>query len=444
MTKKTKKFFAVKGMNDILPNKVMQWRYVEEAFEKLVENYGYHEIRTPVIENTNLFKRSVGIASDIVEKEMYSFVDSLNNEELSLRPENTASVVRAVIEHDLLYDGPKRLWYRGPMFRHERPQRGRYRQFHQMGVEALGFPGSEVDAELILMCANFWKQLKIESTVKLELNCLGSPDERAKHRHALLSYFADNYNIIELDDVAKARLAINPLRILDSKREILQPMLSAAPSILEFLSQKSLDHFEQLKLILNENNITFTINPRLVRGLDYYNLTVFEWITDSLGAQGTVAAGGRYDILMNQLGGRMSSGCGLAIGIERLLDLLTMSNCNFASSRKLLFYIVYDEAQRLPLAVRLAELLRDNNLSAVVYSSSDSDTNLSLKKEFKYADRSGAQYVLVLGEREEQTQSVTVKCMHIAKDDKGFKQSNIPMAQIVVYLKNIVSDVACL
>lgn len=428
-------------MNDVLPSQATKWREIEDLFEKIIENYGYKEIRTPIVENTALFNRSVGESTDIVEKEMYSFIDALNGEKLSLRPENTASVVRAAIEHNLLYDGPKRFWYRGPMFRHERPQRGRYRQFHQIGVEALGFPGSEADAELILMCASLWRSLGIVDALKLELNCLGSLNERTEYRHALLSYFHDNRAIIELDETAKRRFISNPLRILDSKKEVLQPLISQAPNILKFLGKESQNHFEKLKQILIDNGIAFQVNPRLVRGLDYYNLTVFEWITDSLGAQGTVAAGGRYDSLIAKLGGADSPGCGWAVGVERLLELLSNKD-SFNKIEGVFAYIVYDDEKRLSLAIRVAELLRRSNLSAMVYFVSHLNNKLSLKSQFKQANRNGARYVLVLGEKEEKDGSITVKPMRMMENGEliSSEQSTVKLDQLLLYLKDAVKS----
>lgn len=437
---KAQRFSAIKGMNDILPSQTAMWRKLEYIFRKVVETYGYKEIRTPIIENTALFKRGVGESTDIVEKEMYSFVDSLNGEKLSLRPENTASVMRAAIQHNLLYDGPKRLWYGGPMFRHERPQRGRYRQFYQIGVEALGFSGYEVDAELILMCVSLWKRLGLDNILQLELNCLGSAEERLNHRRALLAYFSKNKDILFLDETAKHRFTLNPLRILDSKKEILQPLLSQAPSILEFLDSKSLKHFEQVQLILNENGVCFRLNPRLVRGLDYYNLTVFEWVTNHLGTQGTVAAGGRYDSLACQLGGSNIPSCGWAMGVERLIELLNIVNEPFFQMKEVLLYIMYDDVKRLSMAIRLAELLRKNDFSVLIYSSGDPEKKISFKHQLKQASRSGACYVLILGEREQNTESVIVKPMRNPKNNEEVfsDQENVKMDQVISYLKNIL------
>ena len=293
--RKIEKLVGVKGMNDILPQDAVLWEYFENTVKSLLRAYGYQNIRTPIVEPTDLFTRGIGEVTDIVEKEMYSFTDALNGQALTLRPESTAGVVRSVLEHNLLYDGPKRLWYIGPMFRHERPQRGRYRQFHQVGVEALGFAGPDADAEVIMMCQRLWDDLGL-SGIRLELNSLGQPAERAAHRAELIKYLEGHMAV--LDEDAKRRLYTNPLRVLDTKNPALQEIASNAPKLLDFLGPESLAHFEGLQTILKANNIPFKLNPRLVRGMDYYNLTVFEWVTDKLGSQGTVAGGGRYDPLI--------------------------------------------------------------------------------------------------------------------------------------------------
>lgn len=298
---RVQKIAGVKGMNDLLPGDAPLWEHFDNAVRSMLRAYGYQQIRTPIVEHTQLFVRGIGEVTDIVEKEMYSFTDSLNGEHLTLRPEGTAAAVRAVIEHNLLYDGPKRLWYTGPMFRHERPQRGRYRQFHQVGVEALGFAGPDIDAEVILMCQRLWDDLGLVG-LKLELNSLGQAEERAAHRADLIKYLEGFQDI--LDEDGKRRLYTNPLRVLDTKNPALQEMAAGAPKLIDYLGEVSLKHFEGVQALLKANNIPYTINPRLVRGLDYYNLTVFEWTTDKLGAQGTVAGGGRYDPLIEQIGGK--------------------------------------------------------------------------------------------------------------------------------------------
>src|SRR6476620_777815 len=310
---------AIRGMNDVLPDQVHLWEYFEQMVRDWMAEYGYRNIRMPIVEQTDLFVRSIGAITDIVEKEMYSFTDSLNGDSLTLRPEGTASCVRAALEHNLLYAGPQRLYYSGPMFRHERPQKGRYRQFHQVGVEALGYVGPDIDAELIVMCAELWKRLGI-SDVRLEIGTLGSTESRALHRHRLIGYLERHLG--KLDDDASRRLHSNPLRILDSKNPEMREIIDGAPRLLDDLDEDSLAHFEGLQRILREEGINFEINPRLVRGLDYYNRTVFEWVTGKLGAQGTVCAGGRYDGLVEQIGGKSSPACGFAMGVERVLALM--------------------------------------------------------------------------------------------------------------------------
>ena len=317
------KLVAVKGMNDILPPDSARWEWLEEKVRTLMARYAYRNIRTPIVEPTPLFVRGLGEVTDIVEKEMYSFEDKLNGEALTLRPENTAGVVRAVAEHSMLYEGGKRLYYMGPMFRHERPQRGRYRQFHQIGAEALGFPGAEVDAELILLADALWKELGLKD-VSLELNSLGQPDERKLHRAALIAYFEAHSDL--LDEEAKRRLRSNPLRLLDSKNPAMQTMLESAPKLMDFLGEASLKHFNSVKAMLDANGVAYRINPRLVRGMDYYNLTVFEFVTQSLGSQGTICGGGRYDYLIEQIGGKPAPAVGWALGVERVLELIKERN----------------------------------------------------------------------------------------------------------------------
>src|SRR3990167_3904295 len=310
---------AVRGMNDVLPDEAGWWLEFEAKVEAWLERYGYRNIRLPLVEHTQLFRRAIGEATDIVEKEMYSWRDELNDEELTLRPEGTASCVRAAIEHSLLHDGPKRLWYAGPMYRHERPQKGRYRQFHQYGVEALGYAGPDIDAELIVMCAALWRELGLQD-VRLELNTIGSPAERARYRADLVRHLEQHLERLDAD--AKRRLHTNPLRTLDSKNPMVQEVVASAPALADYLGEASLAHFEGLKRLLEAAGVRYTINPRLVRGLDYFNLTVFEWISDRLGAQGTVCGGGRYDGLFALIGGKPAPAAGFATGNERLIALL--------------------------------------------------------------------------------------------------------------------------
>jgi len=310
---------AVRGMNDVLPDEAVWWRRFEATVESWLERYGYRNIRMPLVEHTQLFRRAIGEVTDIVEKEMYSWRDELNGEDLTLRPEGTASCVRAAIEHNLLYDGPKRLWYAGPMYRHERPQKGRYRQFHQYGVEALGFEGPDIDAEHIVMCAALWRDLGLEG-IRLEINTIGSSEERARYRADLVRHLEANQD--RLDGDAKRRMHTNPLRVLDSKNPMVQEVVAGAPALMGYLGAASISHFDGLRGLLEAAGVRYTINPRLVRGLDYYNLTVFEWISDALGAQGTVCGGGRYDGLFAQIGGKPAPATGFAMGNERLIALL--------------------------------------------------------------------------------------------------------------------------
>lgn len=401
---KMTKLTAVKGMNDILPPESAIWEWLEERIRRLMVRYAYRNIRTPILEHTALFVRGIGEVTDIVEKEMYSFDDRLNGEALTLRPENTASVVRAAVEHSLLYDGGKRLYYMGPMFRHERPQRGRYRQFHQVGAEALGFSGAEVDAELILLASALWSELGLND-VRLEINCLGQPAERAAHRADLIAYFQDRAD--QLDDDARRRLQTNPLRILDTKNPLMKKLVESAPVLLSYLGESSLLHFEALKKILDENRILYSVNPRLVRGLDYYNLTVFEFVTDRLGAQGTVCAGGRYDHLIEQIGGKPAPAVGWALGVERIVELLRETGSLPAPALPDAYAVVPD-SESLPFVMRCLQALRAEGISVQMHASAVSGLG-SMKAQFKRADASGARYALVFGAEEIAANAVTVK-----------------------------------
>jgi len=400
---------AIRGMNDILPNEAERW----EAFEELVRDwlaaYGYRPIRMPLVEPTPLFARAIGAVTDIVEKEMYSFTDSLNGEQLTLRPEGTASCVRAVLQHNLLYDGPKRLWYAGPMFRHERPQKGRYRQFHQFGIEALGLPGPDIDAEQIIMCARLWDDLGLEG-IKLEINSLGEAEERAKHRADLIAYLGKHVD--QLDEDGKRRLHTNPLRILDSKNPALQSIVEAAPKLIDYLGEASLKHFEGVQQLLKDAALPYRINPCLVRGLDYYNLTVFEWVTDALGAQGTVCAGGRYDGLVAQLGGKPAPACGFAMGIERLMALLEAQGGLLEGAAPDVYVVHLGEAAGR-LAFRAAEMLRDTGCRVVTHMGGG-----SFKSQFKRADTSGAQLALIIGDDEAANNAVTIKPLRVAAEQQ--------------------------
>lgn len=399
---------SVKGMNDILPPDSARWEWLEGKVRALMDRYSYRNIRTPIVEPTALFVRGLGEVTDIVEKEMYSFEDRLNGEHLSLRPEATAGVVRAVSENSMLYDGGKRLYYMGPMFRHERPQRGRYRQFHQIGAEALGFPGAEVDAELILLANSLWRELGLQG-VRLELNSLGQPQERQAHRAALIAYLEQHRE--SLDEEARRRLHSNPLRILDTKNPGLQAIVNAAPRLIDFLGPGSLAHFDRVKAILDANGVAWTLNPRLVRGMDYYNLTVFEFVTDQLGSQGTICGGGRYDYLMEQVGGKAAPAVGWALGVERVLELLKEQEKAFISLAPDV-YAVVPSISSLPVAMRTIEQLRALGLSIQMHASASADGSMgSMKSQFKRADGSGAAYALVFGDEELTRGVVSIKSL---------------------------------
>jgi len=402
---KIKKLTGVKGMNDLLPQEAYRWAFVERTIQSLAKSYGYQNIRTPIVEHTEVFQRGIGEVTDIVEKEMYSFEDRLNGEQLTLRPEGTAAVVRAVVEQNLLYEGPKRLFYIGPMFRHERPQRGRYRQFHQFGVEALGFAGAELDAELILMCARLWDDLGLTG-LRLEINSLGNEAERKEHRAALVEYFEQH--VSELDEDSKRRLTTNPLRILDTKNPAMQELVTAAPKLIDFLGKESLDHFAQVQSLLKANNLHFKVNPRLVRGLDYYNLTVFEWVTDQLGAQGTVAGGGRYDPLIERMGGKPTPACGWAMGMERVIELMKEQGLGEEAQTLCDIYMIHGGGATLELTFVLAERLRTAGVDVIVHASTDGQIP-SFKSQMKKADASGALYAVIIGEDELKLQQAQIK-----------------------------------
>ncbi|WP_150427727.1 histidine--tRNA ligase [Dechloromonas sp. CZR5] len=382
---------SVRGMNDILPDEAEFWELFEDTIRSWLKGYGYRPIRMPIVEPTPLFKRAIGEVTDIVEKEMYSFEDSLNGEQLTLRPEGTAGCVRAVIQHGLANQVPRRLYYIGQMFRHERPQKGRYRQFHQVGVESIGFAGPDIDAEMILMGARLWADLGLDG-IELQINSLGQSEERAQHRAALIAYFEEHAEI--LDEDAKRRLYTNPLRILDTKNPVLQDMCSAAPKLIDYLGEASLAHFEGVQRVLRDAGIPFVINPRLVRGLDYYNLTVFEWVTDKLGAQGTVCAGGRYDGLVEQLGGKSTPACGFAMGVERLIALIKESGGEPAAPAPDV-YLVHQGEAASRLAFRVAEGLRDHGIDVLLHCGGG-----SFKSQMKKADGSGATFAVVIGDDE--------------------------------------------
>lgn len=404
---------AVRGMNDILPDDAEVWEQFEDIVRDWLRSYGYRPIRMPIVEPTPLFKRAIGEVTDIVEKEMYSFEDALNGEHLTLRPEGTASCVRAAIQHNLLFGSPRRLYYHGPMFRHERPQKGRYRQFHQVGVEALGFDGPDIDAEHILMCARLWDDLGLED-VKLEINSLGSSEERAAHRAALIAYLEAHKD--SLDEDGQRRLYTNPLRILDTKNPDLQAIVEAAPKLADFLGEESIKHFDGVQAILKDAGLPYRINHRLVRGLDYYNRTVFEWVTTRLGAQGTICAGGRYDGLVAQLGGKLAPAAGFAMGVERLLALWQESG---GQAERIVpdVYLVHagEAAQRA--AFRVAEGLRGTGFAVTLHCGGG-----SFKSQMKRADASGAPFAVVIGDDEAAAGEVSLKPLR-----DGGEQIRVPM-----------------
>jgi len=417
---------AVRGMNDVLPEDAERRLWLEGVLARWFARYGYRQIRTPLLEHTALFRRAIGEVTDIVEKEMYTFTDALNDESLTLRPEATASTVRAAIEHSLLHDGPKRLWYAGPMYRHERPQKGRYREFHQFGAEALGFEGPETDAELIAMCAALWKELGLEG-LRLELNNIGSAAERAAYRADLVRYLEAHEARLDAD--ARRRLHSNPLRILDSKNPMVQEVVAGAPPMAQYLGEPSLRHMEAVQRLLREVGIGFEVNARLVRGLDYYNLTVFEWITDRLGAQGTVCGGGRYDGLFEQLGGKAAPGVGFAAGIERLAALLKDTGRETGAARPDA-YLLHQGEGTLESAFALGEALRAQGFAVVLHAGGG-----GFKAQMKKADASGAALALILGEDELSAGVVTVKPLRVATP-----QQQVPRAEIAARLNDLVRE----
>ena len=398
---KNTKFQSIKGFYDILPEMTPLWQKLEDTARLVLSQYGYNNIRMPLVESTDLFIRSVGEHTDIVEKEMYSWEDPLNGDRLTLRPEGTAGCVRAVVEHSLTYNGPQRLWYTGAMFRHENVQKGRQRQFHQIGVEAFGFDGPDVDAEQIILLARLWRALGIED-VELHLNSIGDSEERAEYRKLLIVYFEQNSQ--QLDEDAKRRLHSNPLRILDSKNPRMQEMIERAPKLIDHLGAETRAHFDGLCKRLDEVGITYKLNPRLVRGLDYYNRTVFEWVTTKLGSQGTIAGGGRYDSLVERLGGDVTPACGFGIGLERVF--LLMQEYGVVAEHKPDGYLVNVGELAEAASAKIAEQLRDAGLSVVVHAGGG-----SFKSQMKKADRSGARFSLILGDDEMKANQIVVKPM---------------------------------
>lgn len=418
---------AVRGMNDILPGESSVWQYLEGRLREVVHAYGYNEIRMPILEKTELFRRSIGEVTDIVEKEMYTF-DDRNGDSLTMRPEGTASCVRACMEHGLLHNQVQRLWYTGPMFRHERPQKGRYRQFHQIGVEAFGMEGPDIDAEMIFMTARMWEHLGLQGTA-LQLNSLGTPESRAAYRVVLVDYLRANKSALDEDSLR--RLENNPLRILDSKNPDMQALIETAPSLLDHLDRKSRQHFDTLCAMLDDGGIAYELNSRLVRGLDYYSRTVFEWVTDRLGAQGTICAGGRYDGLVEYLGGRATPAVGFALGLERLLALLAVTGVTLPK-RHPHVYLVLGGERAVRRGMVFADELRRAIAGLRVLANCGGG---SFKSQFKRADRSGARYALVLGDDEVERQSVTLKPLR--SDDE---QETVTQQEMVKRLGEILAD----
>jgi len=416
-------------MNDILPDVSGTWSYLESVVRDIVSSYGYAEIRLPLLEQTELFRRSIGEVTDIVEKEMYTFEDR-NGESLTLRPEATASVVRAGITNGLLHNQKQKLWTSGPMFRYEKPQRGRYRQFHQFDVEALGYDGPDIDAELIIMSSRMWRRLGIDR-ITLEINSLGSPESRAAYRKILVEYFSGVKNALDEDSIR--RLETNPLRILDSKNPDMQDINEAAPVMLDYLDAESAEHFQQLRALLDAADIGYTINPRLVRGLDYYNRTVFEWVTDALGSQGAVCSGGRYDGLVEKLGGRATPAIGWAMGMERFVELFAACG-NEAPADAVDVYVVAAGAAAVERAFAIAEQLRDSIAGIKV------ELNLgggSFKAQLRRADKSDAQYALILGEQELADERIGLKPLRSGED-----QSSIAMGELAITLASRLGKTA--
>jgi len=407
---------AVRGMNDVLPDEAAVWQRFEDTARNVFERYGYRNLRVPVVEPTPLFVRGIGAHTDVVEHEMYTFEDKLNGESLTLRPEATAGIVRAAIEHHLTYERPQRIWTAGPMFRHERPQKGRYRQFHQLDVEALGFPGPDVDAEQIVMLARLWRALGLDG-ITLSINSIGDPAERRLHREALIAHFARHADVLDAD--SQRRLHANPLRILDSKHPPLQDVIAAAPRLVDQLGDASRAHFDALRALLDDAGIAYSVDARLVRGLDYYNRTVFEWVTGALGAQGTVAGGGRYDGLFEELGGKPTPACGFAIGVERMILLLEAQGKARAAAPDA--YVVHAGDKAGAVARHVAETLRDHGASVVLHAGGG-----SFKSQMKKADASGARLAIIVGDDEAAAGTVAIKHLR-----EGGDQVAVPLADVV-------------
>ncbi|WEE80479.1 histidine--tRNA ligase [Comamonas testosteroni] len=422
-------------MNDILPPDSARWEWFEAKVRDLMGRFAYRNIRTPIVEPTALFVRGLGEVTDIVEKEMYSFEDKLNGEHLTLRPEGTAGVVRSVVENNLLYEGGKRLFYIGQMFRHERPQRGRYRQFHQVGVEAMGFAGPELDAEVILLAVQLWKELGIDG-VRLELNSLGQPEERKAHRAALVAYFEQHTDV--MDEEARRRMYSNPLRVLDTKNPAMQDMVNAAPKLMDYLGDASRAHLKAVQDILDANDVAWSLNPRLVRGMDYYNLTVFEFITDKLGSQGTICGGGRYDYLIEEIGGKPAPAVGWGMGVERVLEVLKEVGAEIPLPAADVYAIIPDAAA-LPQVFKTVQQLRAAGVAVQMHAAAGGSAEGmgSMKSQFKKADGSGARYALIFGADELAQGKVTVKSL---RDGEG-QQVQQALADVALWAGSLKSAV---
>ena len=416
---------AIRGMNDMLPDEAYRWQHLEDTVREVFQQYGYRNIRTPIVETTSLFVRGVGEVTDIVEKEMYSFEDAMNGDKLSLRPEGTAPTVRAALEHNLLYNGAQRLWYGGPLFRHERPQKGRYRQYHTLGVEALGFAGPDIDIELLVLARRIWKRLGLTG-ITLQINTIGGNDERRVFRDKLITYFEQHKDVLDAD--AQRRLQSNPLRILDSKNPAMQTVIEAAPRLMDHLGDASRANFEAVLAGLKTAGISYEINPRLVRGLDYYNLTVFEWVSGALGAQSAVCSGGRYDGLFEQLGGKPTPGCGFGIGVERLL-LLLETEAQELPKLEPDVWLVHQGAAADTIAPNVAEQLRDAGLKVVLHCGGG-----SFKSQMKKADSSGARFAVIIGDNEAAAGTLTVKPLRCRAGTPA-EQCTTPLSNAVDIIK---------
>ena len=424
------KIQAIRGMNDVLPEESYQWEWIESVIREWLATFGYQNIRTPILENTDLFVRSIGTATDIVEKEMYTFVDALNGDSLTLRPEGTASVVRAAIEHNMTYGNSRRLYYCGPMFRHERPQKGRFRQFFQVGVEALGFEGPDIDAEHVMMASALWSKLGLANEgVRLEVNSLGSKEDRKKYRESLVA-FLKGYEQ-SLDEDSRRRINTNPLRVLDSKNAQTREIVASAPKLPDFLSDESIDKMGRFKQFLDRSGIAYEVNPNLVRGLDYSNDVVYEWKTDFLGAQGTICAGGRYDVLSEQIGGKPIPACGFALGLERVLATLISCEIEIPKANPDVYVVFSDKTAQL-YAWDVAQVMRDNSLKAVLHCGGG-----ALKSQMKKADNSGAKFAIIVGEDEIAKKTITLKSLRAVRDRGANQQQELDIKEAI---KRICED----